>query len=290
MADLLESLISPEPPEASLHHPNNSSQESFHSAEEEGEGGKSDTLEGLKGTHHHHHHLTKQSDDQPPVSQASASSSSSTFSNPADLAFAPPSPPRKQTKSGQVYDVDAFLADPANLALLGNAVTTTTSTVSQTNKSVQNGGRSQEAAAAPPQQPIELGTQTSHFVSRLNHECQIRGLVPIFEIDDGDREAEAETGRAAFRGVLRIEDQTVRLDEPCGIKKKARERLAELGLQLVEGMDVKKRENPVGSHDTGSSIQKEPNWVGMLQGTYMGRYVLLQFLAQKMATGFHRSV
>ena len=133
----------------------------------------------------------------------------------------------------QVYDVDAYLADPANAALLSN-----------------------ENA---PLQPVQLGTQTSHNVSALYTACQAKGLTPVFDI-------EGQANKAIFRGVLRVGDATVALDEQWRSKKEARERLAAVGVEIVKGMGARKRVGSAGGVEQGDRV-KEPNWVGMLQGS-----------------------
>ena len=138
----------------------------------------------------------------------------------------------------QVYDIDAYLANPANAALIESA----TLTPGNENK---------------PLQPVQLGTQTSHYVSALYQACQAKGLTPIFDI-------EGEANKATFKGVLKVGDVTIAPDEQWRSKKEARERLAERGVELVKGMEVRKREAPGAG--LGNEAVKEPNWVGMLQG------------------------
>ena len=147
----------------------------------------------------------------------------------------------------QVYDVDTYLANPANAPLLESA----TCNIRNENK---------------PLQPVQLATQTSHYVSLLYQECQAKGLKPVFDIN-------GEADKAIFKGVLRIGDSTIALDEQCRSKKEARERLAEKGVDLIRGMEMRKRE--ASSASVESAGGKELNWVGMLQGT-SGRPALLR--------------
>ena len=221
MADLLDSLI---PPNSQTLHAN-SSQDSFHSVEERGG--------ALLPPNPNTKPLAEHIDDQP-RSQPSAAP------NLADAS----------AHNGiQVYDVDAYLADPANAALLEPSAINSKKTMAKEVKSKKED---------QPLQPIQLGVQTTHYVSQLYQACQVKGLTPTFEI-------EGEADKAIFRGVLKIRDATIALDEQYRSKREVRERLAEKGVEVVKEMEARKREgSPTGVE---GEARKEPNWVGMLQGT-----------------------
>lgn len=140
-----------------------------------------------------------------------------------------------------VHDVEAFLNDPKNKALMA-------STGKPSNNIANNrvtGGEYSEP------QPVQLGgPKTTHHVTALYQLCQGRNLVPHFEI-----EAQADGG---FGGWLRVGNQTVSSSEGCPSKKEAKEVLAEKGVELVKGMAVKGK---------GPNLEGEPkNWVGLLMG------------------------
>lgn len=223
MGDLLHTLVLPN---TSTFHPN-SSQESFHSAKEQG--GISIPLKSRQNRPAEQSHNQLDSQTSASTNLASASAHD----------------------SGQVYDVDAYLADPANVALLQSAA----SSAQHANyKEAESSNKEQRL------QPVELGTQTSHYVSRLYEECQAKGLTPVFDI-------EGEADRATFGGVLRIGDATITLADQCGSKKKARERLAEKGVEVIKNMKAGMKEDSPAGVEGGT--EKEVNWIGMLQGTWI---------------------
>lgn len=89
-------------------------------------------------------------------------------------------------------------------------------------------------------------------MSALNSLCQLKGVVPIFEID-------GDISNADFGGVLKIGEITIASDERWHSKKEVKEALAEKGLNAVKTMDAKRKE-PGTPGETGR------NWVGMLHG------------------------
>lgn len=142
-----------------------------------------------------------------------------------------------QADSLVVHDVEAYLNDPKNKALMASSSkkqSISTTTVYGTPEPVQLGG-----------------PKTSHHVSMLHHLCQAKCLVPQFEI-----EMQADGG---FGGSLRIGTETVYSHGGSPSKKEAKEALAEKGVQLVKGM--------VGTgKGTTSSEEEHKNWIGLLQG------------------------
>lgn len=142
-----------------------------------------------------------------------------------------------QADSLVVHDVEAYLNDPKNKALIASmskssAATTTT-------------------YGAPL--PVQLGgPKTAHHIPALHHLCQVRKLVPQFEI-------ETQAG-GRFGGCLRIGTETILSHETFPTKKEAKEALAEKGVELVKDMVDKGKE--VGP----SSEEKRKNWIGLLLG------------------------
>lgn len=136
-----------------------------------------------------------------------------------------------------VHDVEAYLNDPKNKALMASS-----------------SKKPSTATAYGAPQPVQVGRpKTIHNVPALNHLCQVRNLVPQFEI-----EVQANGG---FGGCLRIGTETVYSHEGFPSKKEAKEALAEKGVELVNSMVIKGKE-------TGKSSEEErKNWVGLLLGT-----------------------
>ena len=143
------------------------------------------------------------------------------------------------------YDVDSYLADPANAALLASPLKPKKSTPRTPDKDLIN-----------PTEPVSLGSKTSHHVSALTTLCQTRGVQPVFEI-------EGEPSVPDFGGVLRIGETTIASEERWRSKKEAREALAEKGMEAVRNMEVKKKEP-----GTAKTPGETKNWVGMLLGEY----------------------
>ncbi len=143
-----------------------------------------------------------------------------------------------------VHDVEAYLNDPKNKALM--ASTGKKSATGSTHVKHSAVGESFEP------QPVQLGgAKTSHHVSALNHLCQQRGLVPLFEIV-----AQEEGG---FGGWLRVGNETVVSYEKWFSKKEAKEALAEKGVEILKSMGDKGK-GPASEEDN-------KNWVGLLMRT-----------------------
>lgn len=144
-----------------------------------------------------------------------------------------------QADSLVVHDVEAYLNDPKNKALMASS-------------SKKPSANTTTIYGAP--QPVQLGgPKTSHHVPILNHLCQVRNLVPQFEI-----EIQANGG---FGGCLRIGTETVYSHEKFASKKEAKEALAEKGVELVNGGMVGKEKGK-----ETSSEEERKNWVGLLLG------------------------
>lgn len=154
--------------------------------------------------------------------------------------------------------VDAYLADPANVAYL-------TSITAPSSR--RKGQRSTSTSAADPMEldddcaPIEVNTRTSHHVPALNNLCQSRGLTPIYNIS-------GEVDKALFTGSLKVGKVTITLDQECRSKKEVRELLAEQALEAVKTMDGPSREDQ-------SADDEGQNWVGKLLGKSFMRLSLI---------------
>ena len=141
-----------------------------------------------------------------------------------------------------LHDVDTFLNDPQNQALLAS--------------------KARFVAAAGPkppkddeaQRPVPIGhTQSSQNIQTLYYLCQQRGIVPEFEID-------GDASTADWGGWLKINEHIIGSDERWPSKKATREGLAEKAIEIVKAVKV----NEVPS----SSSSSQTNWVGKLLGMY----------------------
>ena len=139
-----------------------------------------------------------------------------------------------------IYDVEAYLAAPENAALLHRA---------PDQKKAQ---RKQPEPEIDPAQPVSLGSKSSHHLIAFHTLCQQKGLVPDFQI-------EGDASIADFGGSLKIGNQSITSDERWHSKKEAREALAEKGLDIVQGMEAKRK----GPDTIG---EKDKNWIGILLG------------------------
>ena len=150
-----------------------------------------------------------------------------------------------------VYDVDAFLNDPANMALLDSA----------TKMKFQPGPPKTSALSTSersPIEPIQLGTtRSSHHVVLLYQLCQERGYTPVFQVEEG------APGSHKFGGRLTVGRETITIDASEASKKDARQLLAEKGCELVRFMDAKAKPK----NDDASRAE---NWIGKLTGKLSG--------------------
>ena len=143
------------------------------------------------------------------------------------------------TGNGKIFDVDAFLSQPSNVAHLS-------SVLAKANNKTQQASFSKLDAVTP----VELNTSSNHHVATLHALCQKKGISPIFEYN--------EITKYAFTGFLRIGQDSVTVDDPCRSKKEVKERLSEKGIDLVNRLDSQKK---------GLSPSEDGrNWVGQLQG------------------------
>lgn len=142
-----------------------------------------------------------------------------------------------------IYGVDAYLAAPENAALLHRA------------PDRKNAPTNQPKPGIDPSQPVSLGSKSSNHLIALNHLCQLKGLVPDFQID-------GDASNANFGGSLKIGDVIIHSDERWHSKKEAREGLAEKALKTVTGMEGKRKE-------PGTTGEKDKNWIGILVGKYL---------------------
>ena len=149
---------------------------------------------------------------------------------PSSQAEEPTSPSSSQAQAScfqaaglLVYDIDSYLTDPKNAELL---------------KKTPKGNQSQHKTpqrASNSLEPVLLGSRTSYHVSALNSLCQLKGVMPIYEID-------GDISNADFGGVLKIGEITIASDERWHSKKEVKEALAEKGLDAVKTMDAERKE------------------------------------------------
>ena len=152
-----------------------------------------------------------------------------------------------------IHDVDAFLDLPENKSLLESKAEKST----PTSKPLVSA-----STAAGPSMPVAtyLGTRTSSAsVSRFYEACQVKGLTPVFEIEQDER-----LPQGMFKGQLSVGSKTIVLEQSQLGKKEARQVLAEKGLELVTSMEAHvKRKDDADNAPNG----QEENWIGMLFGT-----------------------
>ena len=158
------------------------------------------------------------------------------------LSSSPLVKPTRPDTELEICDIDTYLKDEENKALLAT-------NTKQGQGSSSKGKRA--ASNSSPPQPVQLGVRTSQHVGALYHLCQERSIVPEFEID-GDQ--------SGFGGVLRIGEQTVTSDQKWRSKKEAKEDLAEKGVEVVRWAEVKGKSPKNGG---GGCLE---NWVGKLLG------------------------
>ena len=132
-----------------------------------------------------------------------------------------------------VYDIDSYLTKNAGAS------------AAAANKAP----KTHTFAANDPPEPVPLVSKTSFSIGALNTQCQSKGFSPIFEIN----------GTPDFGGFLRLRDVTVTSDRRWPSKKEAREDLAEKGLEIVKGMEARRKE-------PGDPQMPASNWIGMLLG------------------------
>ncbi len=165
-----------------------------------------------------------------PLSSSKAPSSSNTFASSAVFQHA----------GLDVYDIDQYLSENANLRATPSR-----------GKAASKGS---DQSANGTTEPIALGTETSYFTGALNKKCQSKGFLPVFDIE----------GETDFGGVLKLRDVNITSDRRYPTKKKAKEALAEKGLETVNGMEATRKE-------PGTPQEPRKNWVGMLHGKSMSQ-------------------
>ncbi|KAF1985583.1 hypothetical protein K402DRAFT_104549 [Aulographum hederae CBS 113979] len=74
--------------------------------------------------------------------------------------------------------------------------------------------------------PLPKGKPVAVNVARLNGLCQLRGLHPVYEIEEMMPEQ--------FVAVLRVGERVFMSEKPVGSKKEAKERVAEMAVKLIE--------------------------------------------------------
>lgn len=135
-----------------------------------------------------------------------------------------------------VHDVDAYLDDPENQALLASS-----------SKSKKTVAATQGSSSV--NEPILLGgPKTSHHVKTLYEICSPKGLQPEFEFE-GDEHG--------FSGWVSINGETIATDERWPNKKAAKEALAKRAIPLAKSMTV------TGAKPAPAAESKV-NWIGKL--------------------------
>ncbi len=234
MADLLEHLI---PPPASSH-------ESFQPTPE---------------MCHDTHTATSQAQHAAPPLQAlpglTPTSTTSTSDNSTIAAL--------QAAGLTVSDVATYLQDPENARLLAE-------TGSKKRKAASNQAADASptkptttttTTALPVPEPVQIGgPKTSHNVARLNHLCQERGLIPVFDF--------VEPTAQRFRATLRFGEHVVAFEEGAmfGSKKEAKEAVAARGLDIIADIPLPRAGGGAGISGPGGVKEREENWVGKLAG------------------------
>ncbi len=180
----------------------------------------------------------------PPVDPGPASISPAT-GPPTSLACKPSVndqvPAACQAEGVRVYDdVDEYFNRPDVQALLA------------AERKYGQGGLGSNGTIVP-----QVSAFSNHHMPALHHHCQIRGLVPEFEIG-GDQ-------HGGFGGSVKIGIQTITREEKWPTKKAAKEGLAEKGLEVVKAMQLKRKGPSSGSGAT-------ENWIGMLQGAFYSNH------------------
>ena len=136
-----------------------------------------------------------------------------------------------------LHDVDGYLSDPRNQAVLASKA-----------RFVAAAGP-KPSPQEPPQPVLISNTKSSQNIQTLYTLCQQRGIVPAFELD----------GEASdWGGWLRINEHNIGSDQRWPNKKAAREGLAEKAIEFVKSIEV-------GAGSSGDTTQT--NWVGKLLGT-----------------------
>ena len=144
----------------------------------------------------------------------------------------------------QLHDVDTFLNNPQNIALLA--------TGGSSNKATRSSGkqRTSVSSGSSTAEPIHIGTsRPGNHVSLLYYECQQRGLSPDFEFE-GDQEG--------FHGSVTISGQIFSTDQIWPNKKEAKEGLSEKALPFVKALALNRQ--------VKVSTAPRENWIGKLQG------------------------
>ena len=136
-----------------------------------------------------------------------------------------------------VYDVDAYLNDPKNQALLAST--------SKSKKAVA------AQSSSSGNEPVLLGgPRTSHHIKTLYDICNPKGLQPEFEFE-GDEQG--------FSGWVSINGETIGTDERWPNKKAVKEALAERAIPLAKSM-------PVLAVKPAPAAESKVNWIGKLLG------------------------
>ena len=159
-----------------------------------------------------------------------------------------------QTRVQQpVYDVNAYLNEPTNMALLESGKRRKIQP--DTSKHVvQSSMTSPDAPQLTTSEPVQLGpSKSSYHVSAFHELCQEKGFTPVFDIQE-----DLNVGQR-FKGSLMVAGQTIKLEETQASKKEAKQVLAGKGYLLVQRMEAKFKRK-----DNDDSAE---NWIGKLLGT-----------------------
>lgn len=111
--------------------------------------------------------------------------------------------------------------------------------------------------AGSPKEP-KLGTSfvsqtTSHHLTLLHQESQMRGLTPRFEIEGSEHKG--------FGGNVKIGGRTVTTEDRWRSKKAAKQGLAEKALDFVKELPSQKRKRP--------AAEPEESWTGLLHSAQL---------------------
>ena len=152
-----------------------------------------------------------------------------------------------------IHDVNAYLNDPANRALLD--------TKPMKNLPGNDLSKSSNSTTQPPNgsdpSPMQLGAPESSLnLSRLYELCQAKGFTPEFTIEEDPNRGQTFTGKLCI-GSETIVAQGEK--DRWNSKKEAKQALALKGLDVVKSLEprVKRIDEDV----------RGENWIGKLQGT-----------------------
>lgn len=180
------------------------------------------SLAAANGSHESFHSSHTSPDTAAAIDQASVNSANNHIA-----AF--------QAAGLPAHNIDTYLNDPENQALLASR--------SKSKKAVA------AQSSSSGNEPVLLGvSRTSHHVKTLYDICNPKGLEPEFAIE-GDYQG--------FSGWVSINGRTVGTDEKWPNKKAAKEALAERAIPLINSM-------PSLVAKPAADAESKVNWIGKL--------------------------